>query len=109
MKYLIYEKTTGEIWRDLDQYVTEDDGTIFGGLNGVNTLRYPKAVNPAIIEITNEAFANIASKLAKFKVVNGEVVINPDYEEEVDVATELSSIKESIAAIEDALCEIDMG
>lgn len=74
-KYLIYNKSTGEVWRELDQYIIEEDGTIFGGLNGVNTLRYPPSVAPAIIEITEEKFADIANKLNECSIKNGELVI----------------------------------
>lgn len=78
-KFIIYDNTTGKVWRDLDQYTTEEDGTIFGGINGVNTLRYPPAVNPAIITISEEEFNTLDENLAKYKVVDGKVVEDPDY------------------------------
>ena len=83
-KYLIYSQSTGKVWRDLDQYVVEEDGTIFGGINGVNTLRYPPAVNPAIIPISKEEFAALGTNLAKFKVVDNAVIEDPDYDEVVE-------------------------
>lgn len=75
-KYLIYSKSTGKVWRELDQYVIEEDGTIFGGLNGVNTLRYPPAVAPAILKITDEQFAAISDKLSQCAIKDGEIVVS---------------------------------
>lgn len=79
-KYIIYNKGTGEVWRDLDQYVVEEDGTIFGGIGGANTLRYPPAVDPAILPISEEEFAKLDAYLGKYKIENGAVVENPDYQ-----------------------------
>ena len=73
-KYLIYEQSTGKVWRYLDQYVIEDDGAILGGINGVNTLRYPPSVNPAILMITDDQFAEMSNKMSAYKVVDGALV-----------------------------------
>ena len=74
MKYIIYCKSNGMVFRELDQYVVEDDGTIFGGINGVNTLRYPAKIRPAILPIEDEAFAALDSNLSNYVVRNGELV-----------------------------------
>ena len=78
-KFIIYDSQTGKVWRDLDQYTTESDGTIFGGINGVNTLRYPPAVKPAIIEITKEEFDALDEHLDKYLVQDGKIVEDPDW------------------------------
>ena len=73
-KHLIYEQSTGKVWRYLDQYEIEDDGTIFGGINGANTLRYPSSVNPAILTITDGQFAEMSNKMSAYKVVDGVLI-----------------------------------
>lgn len=78
-KFIIYSGTDGRVWRDLDQYITEEDETIFGGINGVNTLRYPPAVNPKIIEITDEEFASLDEFFGKYLVQDGKIVVDPDW------------------------------
>ena len=92
MKYIIYSNETGKVWRDLDQYVVEDDGTILGGLNGENTLRYPPAVNPAMLELTDEEFAALGEDLCKYLIQDCEIVVDPEWVEpeqsESDEATE---------------------
>lgn len=87
-KFIIYSGTDGRVWRDLDQYIIEDDGTIFGGINGVNTLRYPPSVNPEIIEITDEEFASLDKFLGKYLIQDDKIVADPDwkpYDPEDDV------------------------
>lgn len=107
-KYLIYSNSTGAIWRELDQYIVEEDGTIFGGLNGVNTLRYPPAVAPAVLEITNEQFAEIVDKLNECSIKNGELVLPapPVPETQVNVE-EPEVIEEEELVEEDEVVEED--
>lgn len=97
MKYLIYSATTGEVWRELDQYTTEDDGTIMGGLNGTNTLRYPASVSPAILEISDSDFNELdVNNLGKYLVQDGTVIANPNWtpyipDEESEINYELAN------------------
>lgn len=75
MKFIIYSKKTGLVWRDLDQYIIESDGTIFGGVNGVNTLRYPPSIKPAIIEISEAEFAALDENLGRYSVIDGQLIM----------------------------------
>lgn len=61
------------------QYLVKEDGTIFGGINGVNTLRYSIAVNPAVIEITEDEFNTLDKDLSKYMVVGGRIVEDLDW------------------------------
>lgn len=83
MKFIVYGQEDGKVWRDLDQYITEDDSTIFGGINGVNTLRYPPAVNVAVMEIADEAWAALdQDHLDKYIVQDGQIVADSTWSNE---------------------------
>lgn len=111
--YLIYEKTTGTIYRELDQYHIEEDGTVVGGINGANTLRYLPGTNPAVIEVSEDVIVGIADNYGKYKVVDGVIVENSDYTEDVDLATTILNLEVAQAeqeeiniAQDDALIEL---
>jgi len=78
-KYLIYNNTTGKIWRVLDQYEVELGGTIYGGVDGVNTLRYPSNTGAAVLELTTEQFESLDVDLSKYLVIGGQLVDNPNW------------------------------
>ena len=81
-KFVIYSKNDGQVWNILDQYMVEDDGTVAGGFNGVNTLRYHVSTNPAVLEITDEQYATInTNKLNLYVVVEGLIAEKPDSED----------------------------
>ena len=55
-KFIVYSNTNGQVWNALDQYMYEEDGTLAGGINGANTLRYHVSTNPAVLEISDEDY-----------------------------------------------------
>ena len=78
-KFVVYSKDSGQVWNALDQYMYEEDGTLAGGINGANTLRYHVSTNPAILEITDEEYNALnINNLGKYIVVDGNIVEKPD-------------------------------
>lgn len=77
-KYLIYNKNTGQIWRELDQFKVDRDGTIIGGVNGKNNLRYPKESCPAILTTNDKQLKEINFEYDKYKVEDYKVVKIPE-------------------------------
>ena len=75
MKYLIYDKTTGEIWREVDNYKREN-GEILAGVNGTTTLTYPEAVNVDVLKLTNADYAALGD-ISGYIVQDGAVVARP--------------------------------
>lgn len=80
-KFVIYSKTDCQVWSILDQYIIEEDGTIAGGYNGVNTVRYHISTNPAVLEISEDLYKTLnVNNLDKYIVVNGIISEKPDDE-----------------------------
>lgn len=80
-KFIIYSKTDGQVWSIVEQYTIEEDGTIAGGYNGYNTLRYHVSTNPAVVEISDEEFKQLnISNLDKYVVVDNTIIERPDDE-----------------------------
>lgn len=77
--YLIVDKITGNIWREVGE-VEIDGDTIKAGFNGHLTLTYPPEVNVEAVEIDEADLADLVP-LAKYKIVEGAIVENPDYVE----------------------------
>ena len=80
-KFVVYSKNNGEVWNVLDQYQFEDDGTLAGGINGANTLRYHVSTNPAVLEITDEEYNALnINNLNKYVVVDNTIIEKPEDE-----------------------------
>ena len=78
-KFIVYSKYNGQVWSALDQYQFEEDGTLTGGINGVNTLRYHVSTNPAVLEITDEDYKQLdINNLNKYTVINSTIIEKPD-------------------------------
>lgn len=82
MKYIIYDKTTGEIWREVDNYETGENGEIRAGIDGETTLVYPSAVNVDVLKLTNKDYAALGD-ITGYIVQDGAVVARPVEESEV--------------------------
>lgn len=81
-KFVIYSKRDGQVWNILDQYTIEPDGTLAGGYNGANTLRYHVSTNPQVLEITDEQYNALnINNLDKYVVVENILVEKPDSED----------------------------
>ena len=81
-KFVIYSKRDGQVWNILDQYTIEPDGTLAGGFNGVNTLRYHVSTNPQVLEITDEQYNALnINNLDKYVVVENILAEKPDSED----------------------------
>jgi hypothetical protein len=74
MKYIIYSKETGKIFRGLDNITTYPDGSIVGNVNGMNLLKYPASIIPATVLITDEEFTALGADVDKYIVVDGKIV-----------------------------------
>ena len=80
-KFVVYSNTNGQVWNVLDQYSYEEDGTLAGGINGTNTLRYHASTNPAILEISDEDFDNLnINNLNNYVVVDRTIIEKPEDE-----------------------------
>ena len=80
-KFVVYSNNNGQIWSVLDQYFYEEDGTLSGGVNGINTLRYHPSTNPVILEITDEEYKTInTNNLGNYVVVDGTIIEKPEDE-----------------------------
>ena len=78
-KFIVYSNTNGQVWNVLDQYFYEEDGTLTGGINGANTLRYHPSTNPAALEITDEEYKQLdINNLNKYAVVDNTIIEKPD-------------------------------
>ena len=78
-KFIVYSKDNGQVWSALDQYQFEEDGTLAGGINGVNTLRYHVSTNPAVLEITDEEYKQLdINNLNKYMIVDNIIIEKPD-------------------------------
>lgn len=83
MKYLIYDKTTGEIWREVDNYEKGENGELRAGMGGETTLVYPSSVNVDVLKLTNKDYAALGV-LSGYIVSEGTVIARP-VEEEAEV------------------------
>lgn len=80
-KFIVYSGTNGQVWNVLDQYAYEEDGTLAGGINGSNTLRYHVSTNPTILEISDEEYNTLnINNLGKYVVVDGIITEKPEDE-----------------------------
>ena len=78
-KFIVYSNTNGQVWNVLDQYFYEEDGTLTGGINGANTLRYHPSTNPAALEITDEEYKQLdINNLNKYMIVDNTIIEKPD-------------------------------
>ena len=78
-KFIVYSKDNGQVWSALDQYQFEEDGTLAGGINGANTLRYHVSTNPAVLEISDEDYKQLdINNLNKYAVVDNTIIEKPD-------------------------------
>ena len=78
-KFIVYSKDNGQVWSALDQYQFEEDGTLVGGINGANTLRYHPSTNPGVVEISDEDYKQLdINNLDKYIVVNNTIIEKPD-------------------------------
>ena len=78
-KFIVYSKDNGQVWSALDQYQFEEDGTLAGGINGTNTLRYHPSTNPAVLEITDEEYKQLdINNLNKYVVIDNTIIEKPD-------------------------------
>lgn len=83
MKYLIYDKTTGEIWREVDNYEKGENGELRAGMGGETTLVYPSSVNVDVLKLTNKDYAALGD-ITAYIVQDGAVIARP-VEEEAEV------------------------
>ena len=78
-KFIVYSNTNGQVWNALDQYFYEEDGTLAGGINGVNTLRYHSSTNPGVVEISDEDYKQLdINNLNKYVVVDNTLIEKPE-------------------------------
>ena len=83
-KFVVYSKKDGQVWNILDQYTIEEDGTLAGGFNGVNTLRYHVSTNPQVLEINNVQYEAInKNHLDRYVVVDGIIAEKPESDDYV--------------------------
>ena len=74
-KFIVYSKNNGQVWNVLNQYMYEEDGTLAGGFNGINTLRYHVSTNPAVLEISDENLEKLnLNNLQNYVIVGNTVV-----------------------------------
>ena len=106
-KYLVYNKNSGAIYRELDQYYFEEDGTLVGGINGQYTLRYLPATSPAVLEVSEEFIAEIGDQYNNYRIVNGSIVESEDLRVELETLKAIQAEQEEInIAQDDALIEL---
>ena len=80
-KFMVYSKDNGQVWSALDQYQFEEDGTLTGGINGANTLRYHPSTNPGVVEISDEDYKQLdINNLDKYIVVDNTIIEKPEDE-----------------------------
>ena len=78
-KFVVYSNNDGQVWSVLDQYSYEEDGTLVGGINSTNTLRYHPSTNPAVLEVTDEEYKQLdINNLNKYMVVDNTIIEKPD-------------------------------
>ena len=78
-KFVVYSNNDGQVWSVLDQYSYEEDGTLVGGINGTNTLRYHPSTNPAVLEITDEEYNTLnIDNLGNYAVIDNTIIEKPD-------------------------------
>ena len=78
-KFVVYSNSDGQVWSLLDQYSYEEDGTLVGGINGTNTLRYHPSTNPAVLEITDEEYNTLnIDNLGNYIVIDNTIIEKPD-------------------------------
>lgn len=78
-KYLVYDSNTGKIWQAVDQYRVDPDGTIYAGVDGVNTLRYPSNLGASVLELTAEQSKSLDADLSKYLITNGQLTNNSNW------------------------------
>ena len=106
-KYLVYNKTTGSVYREVDSYYIEDDGTLVGGINGHYVLRYLPATSPAVLEVSDATIAEIGEQYNNYRVVNGVLIESEDLRMVIDNLRSAQVEQESInIAQDDALIEL---
>lgn len=72
--YLIYNKTSGQIWRCLNDFKILENGSIQGEVNGVANLNYPKTNNAALLRISEKVYNQINNNYHLYKIIDNKLI-----------------------------------
>lgn len=80
--FIVYSKSDGNIWREVDNYEKGENGELLAGMGGETTLVYPASVNVDVLKLTNAEFSALG-EISGYIVSEGAVVPRPVEEAEV--------------------------
>lgn len=103
--YLVYCKTDGQIFREVENY-RKVEGQLEAGFNGAYTLIYPDAINADVIEISQEQLKALGNDYSKYLVQNGSIVDNPNWVDPDADKKKIESLESQVTDLQMALAEV---